>query len=184
MIKGFLQKAKLGDSTNSTFLALIPKETNPVSFDRFTPISLCNASYKIIEKLPANRIKPLLGKLISDSQGGFIKGRHILDNVIQVREAMHSSNLGKEKGMMIKLDMANAFDRVKLSFLYQVLLSFGFEQEFVNLIKSCTNSPWIAPLVNGRPAEFFKTSRGLRQGCPLSPFLYILMVDTLNRKLE
>jgi hypothetical protein len=160
MIKGFLQKAKLGGSTNSTFLALIPKETNPISFDRFRPISLCNASYKIIAKLLANRIKPLLGKLISDSQGGFVKGRHILDNVIQVQEAMHSSNLRKEKGMLIKLDMANAFDRVKLSFLYQVLLSFGFEQEFVNLIKSCTNSPWIAPLVNGRPADFSKPRGG------------------------
>jgi hypothetical protein len=149
MIKGFLQKAKLGGGTNSTFLALIPKDTNPASFDRFRPISLCNASYKIIAKLLANRIKPLLGKLISESQGGFVKGRHILDNVILVQEAMHSSKLRKEKGMLIKLDMANAFDRVKLSFLYQVLLSFGFEQEFVNLIQACTHSPWIAPLVNG-----------------------------------
>jgi len=97
---------------------------------------------------------------------------------------MHSSNLRKEKGMLIKLDMANAFDRVKFPFLYQVLLSFGFEQEFVNLIKACTNSPWIAPLVNRRPTDFFKTSRGLRQGYPLSPSLYILMVDSLNRKLD
>jgi hypothetical protein len=64
MIKGVLQKEKIGGSTNSTFLALIPKETNPASFDRFRPISLCNASYKIIAKLLANRIKPLLGKLI------------------------------------------------------------------------------------------------------------------------
>jgi hypothetical protein len=84
MIKGFLQKEKLGGSTNSTFLALISKETNPASFDRFRPISLCNASYKIIAKLLVNRIKPLLGKLLSDSQEGFVKGRHILDNVIQV----------------------------------------------------------------------------------------------------
>ena len=67
MIKGFLKKAKMGGSTNSTFLTLIPKETNPSSFDRFRPISLCNASYKIIAKLLANIIKPLLSKLISDS---------------------------------------------------------------------------------------------------------------------
>lgn len=132
----------------------------------------------------ANRIKPLLNKLIPDLQGGFINGRHILDNVIQVQEAMHSNNHRNEKGMLIKLDMANAFDRVKLSFLYQVLLSLGFNQEFVNLIQSCTISPWIAPLVNGRPADFFQATRGLSQGCPLSPFIYILMADTLSRKLE
>jgi len=72
MIKGFLQKEKLGGNTNST------------SFDRFRPISLCNASYKIIAKLLANRIKSLWGKLISVSQRGFVKMRHILDIVIQV----------------------------------------------------------------------------------------------------
>ena len=84
MIKTFQLKAKVGGCTNSTFLALIPKEANPSSFDHFRPISLCNASYKIFSKLLANRLKPLLEKLISPFQGGFVKGRHILDNVIQV----------------------------------------------------------------------------------------------------
>ena len=84
MVKSFQEKAKVGGCTNSTFLALIPKEANPSSFDRFLPISLCNASYKILSKLLAIRLKPLLGKLISPLQGGFVKGRHILDNVIQV----------------------------------------------------------------------------------------------------
>lgn len=107
-----------------------------------------------------------------------------MDNVIQVQEAMHSNNLRNEKGMLIKLDMANAFDKLKLSFLYQVLLSFKFDQEFVKLIQSCTISPWITPLVNGRLADFFQAMRALRQGCPLPPFLYILMADTLSRKLD
>jgi hypothetical protein len=144
---------------------------------------LCNASYKILSKLLANRLKPLLGQLISPTQGGFVKGRHILDNVILVQEAIHSSHQRKEQGMLIKLDMANAFDRVKRSFLYKVLLSYGFSPEFVNLIKACIDKPWIAPLVNGRPANYFQASRGIRQGCPLSPFLYILMADSLSRKL-
>eukprot|EP00253_Pinus_taeda_P032424 PITA_32424 len=92
MIKGFTKKAKVGGGTNSTYLALIPKETNPETFARFRTISLCNASYKILAKLLANRIKPLLNKLISSNQGGFVEGRHILDNVIQVQETIHSSN--------------------------------------------------------------------------------------------
>ena len=79
--------------------------------------------------------------------------------------------------------MKNAFDRVKLSFLYEVLLSFGFFPEFVNLIKACIDKPWIAPLVNGRPTDFFKATRCLHQGCSMSPFLYILIVETLSRKL-
>lgn len=183
MIRGFMRKAKVGGEINSTFLTLIPKEENLGSFDRYRPISLCNSSYKIVAKLLANRIKPLLQKLISPAQGGFVKGRHILDNVIQVQEALHSSHSRKEQGMFIKLDMCNAFDRVNCSFLYRVLSSFGFTQDFINLIKACLEKIWIAPMVNGRPADFFLATRGLRQGCPLSPFLYILMANSLSRKM-
>ena len=73
MISGFQKKKKMGGCTNSTFLSLIPKEVNPSSFDMFRPISLCNASYKIIAKLLANRLKPMLGKLISPLQGDLLK---------------------------------------------------------------------------------------------------------------
>eukprot|EP00253_Pinus_taeda_P005327 PITA_05327 len=184
MIRGVLKKARMGGGTKSTFLALIPKETNPRSFDRYRPISLCNSSYKIVAKLLANRIKPLLQKLISPAQGGFVKGRQLLDNVIQIQEALHSSYARKEQGMIIKLDMSNAFDRVNRSFLYRVLEAFGFCQDFINIIKACIDNVWIAPLVNGRPTEFFSASRGLRQGCPLSPFLFILMADSLSKKLS
>ena len=141
ILKSFQKKAKVGGYTNSTFLTLIAKELNPSSFDRFRPISLCNASYKILAKLLANRFKLLLGKLISPLRGGFVKGRHLVDNVIQVQEALHSSLQRKDKGMLIKLDMKNAFDRVNLSFLYDVLLTFGFSPEFANLIKACMDRP-------------------------------------------
>ena len=122
MVISFQRKAKVGGCTNSTFLALIPKEVNPSSFDKICPISLCNVSYKILAKPLANRFKLLLGKLISPLQGGFVKGKHLVDNVIQVQEALQSSFQRIEKGMLIKLDMKNAFDRVKLPFLYAGLL--------------------------------------------------------------
>eukprot|EP00253_Pinus_taeda_P023946 PITA_23946 len=183
MISRFMKKAKVGGGTNSTYLTLIPKEINPETFTRFRPISLCNASYKILAKLMANWIKPLLKKLISPSQGGFVEGRNITDNVIQVQEIIHSSKQRKEKGMLVKLDMATAFDRVDRSFICKVLMAFGFSQQFINLINACIGNPWIAPLVNGRPTNFFQMQRGIRQGCPLSLSLYILMVESLSRKL-
>ena len=82
---------KLGGSTNSTFLALIPKEKGANSFNKFRPISLCNIGYKLITKFMANRLKGLLPEIIPDNQGGFVKGRQINDNFILVPEAIHSS---------------------------------------------------------------------------------------------
>jgi hypothetical protein len=85
-----------------------------------------------------NRIKKLLEKLISPSQEGFVKARHILDNVILVQETIHSSHQCQEQGMLIKLDMVNSFDQVRHSFLLQVLSVFGFIPSFISLIKACT----------------------------------------------
>eukprot|EP00253_Pinus_taeda_P009099 PITA_09099 len=117
MAKNFFTKFKMGSSIKSSHLALIPKDPNPQSFDRFRPISLCNVSYKIISKILANRIKKILPSLISENQGGFVPRRHITDNVILIQEAIHNSMSRKEKGMIFKLDMANAFDRVSHTFL-------------------------------------------------------------------
>jgi hypothetical protein len=86
--------------------------------------------------------------------------------------------------MIIKLDMANAFDRVRHSIVFDVMSKFGFSPSFIQWISSYINAPWIAPLVNTRPTTFLQGSRDLRQGYPLSPLLYIIMADSLSRKLE
>ena len=84
--------------------------------------------------------------------------------------------------MAVKLDLANAFDRLRHAFILLVLKKFCFPSIFINQVQACINSPWIAPLINGRPTEFFKAIRGIRQDFPLSPFLYILVVDSLSRR--
>ena len=86
--------------------------------------------------------------------------------------------------MAIKLDLANAFDRVRHDFLFAVMTKFGFSQAFISWIKGCVGDPWIAPLINGRPTNFFKASRGLRQGCPLSPLLYAIQASILSFQLN
>eukprot|EP00253_Pinus_taeda_P019113 PITA_19113 len=148
MVKNFFSKCKMGNSIKSSHLALIPKDPNPQSFDRFHPISLCNVSYKIITKILANRLKNLLPSLISENQGGFVPRRKITDNVILIQEAIHSSIRRKERGMIIKLDMANAFDRVNHHFLKEALGKFGISSTFISRIMECISYPWTAPLIN------------------------------------
>ena len=98
---------------NSTFLTLIPNEVNPISFNYFRPISLCNASYKILTKMIASQLKPLMSKVIFYNQGGFTPNIQIMNNISLVQEALHSSNTSGEKEMVIKvLNTTNAFDRV------------------------------------------------------------------------
>ena len=117
MVRKSQSCSKIGGSTNSAFLAMIPKEKEAKSFDRFRPISLCNIGYKIITKIMANRLKHILPYLILENQGGFVNGRKIQDNIILVQEAIHSSQKNGDKGMVVKLDLANAFDRVSHPFL-------------------------------------------------------------------
>lgn len=106
--------------------------------------------------------------------------RNIMDNIILVHEEMHSRKEEGEVGIVITLDMENVFDRVNHSFIFLVMEKLGFNNEFIYWIKSCIGSPWIAPLINGHLAPFFAASRGIFQGSPLFPLLYIIMVEYLS----
>jgi hypothetical protein len=86
--------------------------------------------------------------------------------------------------MIIKLDIANSFDHVSHYFIFKVLARFGFGSSFIQWISSCISAPWITPLISGKPIAFFQGSKAVRQGYPLSPLLYNIMVDSLSRKLE
>lgn len=101
---------------NSSYIALIPKSTNPVSVMDFRPISLCNVLYKLILKVLANRLKKVLPIIISPNQSAFILGRLITDNILAAYETlhmMHTRMFGKKGYMAIKLDMSKAYDRVE-----------------------------------------------------------------------
>jgi hypothetical protein len=169
---------------NATFLTLIPKEENVVIPSKYRPIALCNVIYKIITKVIANRLKPLLPFLISPEKTGYVEGRKILDGIILSHEVIHSLKSTKTLGMLLKLDLSKAFDCLSWEYIEKTLLAFGFSHDWIHWILSLLSSAFFLVLVNGSPSPTFLPSRGIRQGDPLSPFLFILMVEGLSRMLK
>ncbi|KAF5451861.1 hypothetical protein F2P56_026923 [Juglans regia] len=168
---------------NHTHVVLIPKIKEPINVGDFRPISLCNVLYKIISKILANRLKGVLNQVISLSQSAFIPGRLITDNIIAAYEILHSMKLkkkGKKGSMALKLDISKAYDRVEWGFLRVVMVKMGFGEKWAALIMQCAQSVSYAILVNGKPGNTFVPTPGLRQGDPLSPYLFLLCAEGLS----
>ena len=118
-------------AVNPTFITLVPKEVGADRLDKFRPIAVCIVIYKIISKLIANRLKPLLPSLISPKKSGFVEGRKILDGVILVHEMLHSLKSTRNPSMMIKLDIAKAYEKLIWQYLNKMLEAYGFCPQWV-----------------------------------------------------
>ena len=181
-IKEVFRSQKVPQFLNQTIVALSPKQAGPETVSHYRPISLCNTIYKVISKIIVSRIRPLLPHLISPVQTAFLEGRRGTDNVIIAQELIYS--LRKRKGrtgyMVIKIDLEKAFDRLEWSFIKMVLEHFGFPEMMINLIMSCVTSTTTAILFNGSKLDSFQPSRGIRQGDPISPYLFLLCMEFLG----
>ncbi|CAN1125969.1 LINE-1 reverse transcriptase homolog [Linum perenne] len=174
------------EAVNDTVLVLLPKVSLPERITQFRPIGLCNVVYKLVTKCLANRIQGSMASLVHHTQSSFVPGRHITDNIIILQEVVHSmmGMKGRNGQMILKIDLAKAYDRVEWSFLNDTLLAAGFPKEFVDLTMACVTTANFQVLWNGGLTENFKPTRGLRQGCPLSPYLFTLCIDRLSHLIN
>ena len=182
----FFQSGVLAEGMNDAMVVLIPKVLKPERIMQFRPISLCNVLFKIITKAMVLRLKKLMPKLIGPSQASFIPGRLSSDNIVIVQEAVHS--LRRKKGrrgwMLLKLDLEKAYDRIRWDFLEDTLQAAKLPQIWIKWIMECVTNPGMSLLWNGERTEAFRPQRGLRQGDPLSPYLFVLCMERLCHQIE
>ena len=182
-VQRFFELDRIPEKINYTHIMLIPKIKSPQKVADYRPIALCNVYYKIYSKILTRRLQPILSSIISENQSAFVPGRAISDNVLITHEVLHYLKTTKEEkrcSMAVKTDMSKAYDRLEWEFISLVLHQLGFHPRLVEMVMQCISTVTYSFLINGSPRGMVSPSRGIRQGDPLSPYIFILCSEVLS----
>ena len=165
---------------NASFIALIPRKSDPQNLNEYMPISLIGCVYKIVAKLLTNRLKKVLPGIIDERQSAFISGRQLLHSVLIANETMEEAKRCHKPCLVFKVDYERAYDSISWEFLSCMMKRLGFCHKWISWIEGCFKSATVSALVNGSPTNEFTPQRGLRQGDPLAPLLFNIAAEGLT----
>ena len=166
-------------------ISLIPeKDKDRTYLKNWRPISLLNLDYKILAKALGNRIIACLPHLIDEDQTGYVKGRFIGFNIRTIEDILMHTNMNNMPGIMLFVDFEKAFDSINWNFLFKCLETYNFGPEFISHVKTLYRDITATVINNGHISPWFHLERGVRQGCPLSSYLFILAAETLSTRIR
>lgn len=184
-MQSFFLYGFLSTGINATILSLIPKVENAQTMKEFRPIACCNILYKVISKVLAGRLNILVPEAIKPNQSAFVQGRLLLENVLLASELVngyHKSSMSPRCD--IKFDISKAFDTARWSFITSVLKAMNLPDQFIHWISICISTASFSVAVNGSLEGFFTSARRIRQGCSLSPYLYVIMNNVIFQDVK
>ena len=174
------EHGQLADGQRKGLLKLIPKKDKDLRYLKsWRPVSLLATDYKILAKAQAIRLQKVASSLVNSDQVGYLKGRYIGENIRIINDLMHYTTKEKKSGILALIDFEKAFDTVEWSFLFNMLSTLNFGQNYIRWIKLLYSNISSCVTNNGYISNYFTLTRGIRQGCPISALLFILVAEIL-----
>lgn len=165
-------------------IVLLPKKSNQRLLANKRPITLLNTCYKIGAKAMQRRLSPILQRIISYQQAAFLPGRNIHHAVLYLSELLHQAHQTGKEYILMKLDVCKAFDKLEWAFILEVIEHAGMSGLLSRFIKAGFSTASSHIVLNERPTLAIRLMRSVRQGCPLSPLIFILAFDSLNHVIR
>ena len=175
----------LNKTARQGVVSLLPKPNKDLQkIQNWRPLTMLCCDYKLYTKTIANRLQCVLGYIISEDQKGFMKGRSISENILELQSIIDYCNNENKAAYVITLDLEKAYDRSEFVILYDIMRRFGFGETFIDYVKVCEQGFSNSILNNGVRSDFFYPSRGYKQGCPIAPYQFLLLIEAFSLKIK